>query len=110
MDDRLRELGLTLDDVKEMYRLWSVEGIPKSKLERQFIGAPVHHGKMFNRLVKRYLGIDIQRPHRLVRENERLRKLLIRNGIDPDPFPEPPPGQLLLFEQRTGVPSDHGGA
>ena len=42
------------------------------------------HGKLFTSLVRTHLGIETERRSKTVLENERLRRLLRKHGIDPD--------------------------
>jgi hypothetical protein len=67
----------------EMHRAW-LNGTPKSDLEVRFLGTNRAHGKRFSGLIRKHLGIETERQHPLAAENERLRQLLKRHGINPD--------------------------
>ena len=54
-----------------MYAEWK-EGAPKSDLERRYLSKSGSHGKLFSSLVRRYLGIETERSHPLVKENRVL--------------------------------------
>lgn len=82
MDARLgtdREVELARD----MYRAWQ-SGVAKSEIERRFLGTTRAHGKRFSTIVRNNLGIETERVHPLAVENQRLRALLRRHGIDPN--------------------------
>lgn len=59
-------------------------GVSKTAIERRYLGKSTHHGKLFTKLVRDYLGVETARRHPLVVEVARLRALLIANGIDPN--------------------------
>ena len=63
--------GIDLPTLRRMYEEWK-GGAPKSELERRYLGKPGSHGKLFSSLVRRHLGIETERSHPLVKENERL--------------------------------------
>lgn len=72
---------------RDMYKDW-LAGKTKSDVEQRYLGTSRAHGKRFSLMVKKHLGIDTEKQHPLTVENERLRRLLRANGIDPD---SPPP-------------------
>ena len=67
----------------DMYAAW-VGGMTKSDVEQRFLGTNRAHGKRFSLLVRHHLGVDTEKRHPLAVENDRLRNLLKRHGIDPD--------------------------
>lgn len=86
----LVEFGIGLDDLQAMYQEWC-NGSKKSALERKYLDKPESHGKLFSALVRDHLGIETERRSTLKDqniwlegENERLRRLLRANGIDPE--------------------------
>jgi hypothetical protein len=74
---------------RDMYRQW-LDGVPKSVIEQRFLGTGRAHGKRFSTIVRNQLGIDTEKQHPLVAENERLRRLLRAHGIDPHSDPPDP--------------------
>lgn len=79
----LEDYGIDLPTLRRMHEEWQ-RGVPKSYLEEKYLKRTASHGKLFSSLVRRYLGIETERSHPLAEENERLRKLLKKHGIDPD--------------------------
>lgn len=86
----LADYGIDLDTLRQMYDEWQ-RGTPKSRLETTYLHKSEPHGKLFSSLVRRYLGHDTERRRplaeevgKLREENQRLRQLLVRHGIDPD--------------------------
>lgn len=71
---------------RDMYHEW-LNGVPKSVVEQRFLGTSRAHGKRFSTIVRNQLGIDTEKQHPLVAENERLRRLLRGHGINPDSDP-----------------------
>lgn len=67
----LEEYGIDKETLQRMYSDWRA-GASKSELERKYLGKGESHGKVFSSLVRRYLGIETERTHPLVKENERL--------------------------------------
>jgi hypothetical protein len=83
--------GIDLETLQRMYLEWAQDKVPKSVVEARYLRTRKHHGKLFNKLVRTYLGIETQQPHPLnvkiheiERENQRLRDLLRHHGIDPN--------------------------
>lgn len=68
---------------RDMYKEW-LDGKTKSDVELRYLGTSRAHGKRFNLMIKKHLGIDTEKAHPLTIENERLRALLRAHGIDPD--------------------------
>lgn len=86
----LEDYRIDLPMLQRMYDEWRA-GKSKSSLEQKYLGKPESHGKLFTSLVRRYLGHETERPHRMTdelkrlrNENARLRALLRSHGIDPD--------------------------
>lgn len=67
----LEDYGITEGTLRTMYEEWKA-GAAKSDLERRFLGKGESHGKLFSSLVRRYLHIETEGTHPLVRENQRL--------------------------------------
>lgn len=80
----LEDYGIDLSTLRAMYGEWSAGTFSKSAIERRYIGKTTHHGKLFTKLVRMYLGIETESRSPLAAEVERLRALLTENGIDPD--------------------------
>ena len=79
----LDDYGIDKATLREMYDRWRA-GASKSSLEIEYLGKVESHGKLFTSLVRTRLGIETERRSRTVLENERLRRLLRKHGIDPD--------------------------
>ncbi len=79
----LDDYGIDLDTLRRMYREWK-DGASKSSLEIKYLGKVESHGKLFTSLVRTHLGIETERRSKTALENERLRRLLRKHGIDPD--------------------------
>ena len=79
----LEEYGIDKATLREMYERWK-DGASKSSLEITYLGKVESHGKLFTSLVRTHLGIETERRSKTVIENERLRRLLHKHGIDPD--------------------------
>jgi hypothetical protein len=79
----LEEYGIDKATLREMYERWK-DGASKSSLEIKYLGKVESHGKLFSSLVRTHLGIETERRSKTVIENERLRRLLHKHGIDPD--------------------------
>jgi hypothetical protein len=71
---------------QDRYRAW-IGGMTKSDIEQRFLGTSRAHGKRFSTMVRKHLGINTEKQHPLIVENERLRELLWSYGIDPDSAP-----------------------
>ena len=91
----LSEYGIDLPTLRRMYDEWR-RGAKKSQLERDYLGKPESHGKLFTRLVRDHLGIETERRshltderNELLAEIRRLRALLRANGINPGPGADP---------------------
>lgn len=67
-----------------MYSEWKSGTHSKSAIERRYLGKATHHGKLFTKLVREYLGVETETASSLRMEVERLRSLLLQHGIDPD--------------------------
>jgi hypothetical protein len=89
----LDDYGIDRPTLERMYAEWKA-GASKSALERRYLGRDGSHGKLFTSLVRRFLDRETEERHPLAVENERLRALLHRHGIDPDP-PYPEPGRAV---------------
>ena len=79
----LDDYGIDKATLREMYERWK-DGASKSSLEIKYLGKVESHGKLFTSLVRTHLGIETERRSKTVIENERLRRLLHKHGIDPD--------------------------
>ncbi len=79
----LEEYGIDKATLREMYERWK-DGASKSSLEIKYPGKVESRGKLFSSLVRTHLGIETERRSKTVIENERLRRLLHKHGIDPD--------------------------
>ena len=79
----LEDYGIDLRTLREMHERWQ-QGATKSALEIEYLGKVESHGKLFSSLVRTHLGIETERRSKTVIENERLRRLLRKHGIDPD--------------------------
>ena len=79
----LEDYGIDLVALREMHRRWQA-GASKSSLEIEYLDKVGSHGKLFTSLVRTHLGIETERRSKTVLENERLRRLLRKHGIDPD--------------------------
>ncbi len=79
----LDDYGIDKATLRVMYERWK-DGAAKSTLEIEYLGRYGSHGKLFSSLVRTHLGIETERRSKTVIENERLRQLLRKHGIDPD--------------------------
>lgn len=79
----LEDYGIDLETLREMHRRWQA-GASKSSLEIEYLGKVGSHGKLFTSLVRRYLGIETEKRSATALEVDRLRRLLLAHGIDPD--------------------------
>ena len=79
----LDDYGIDKATLREMYERWK-DGASKSSLEIKYLGKVESHGKLFTSLVRTHLGIETERRSKTVIENERLRRLLHKHGIDPN--------------------------
>ena len=79
----LDDYGIDKATLREMYERWK-DGASKSSLEIKYLGKVESHGKLFTSLVRTHLGIETERRSKTALENERLRRLLRKHGIDPD--------------------------
>jgi adenylosuccinate lyase len=79
----LAEYGITIQTLQSMLEEWQ-RGVPKSTIERRYLGKSTHHGKLFTRLVREFLHVNTEHVHPLRLEVDRLRGLLVAHGIDPD--------------------------
>lgn len=86
--DLQQKYGISIRTLRQMYEEWETEGVPKSVVEARYLRTRRFHGKLFSRLVLKYLGIETQHPHKMtnrVKELEiqvaRLRNLLRDHGI-----------------------------
>ena len=79
----LDDYGIDKATLREMYERWK-DGASKSSLEIDYLGKVESHGKLFTSLVRTHLGIETERRSKTVIENERLRRLLRKHGINPD--------------------------
>ncbi len=79
----LEDYGIDLEALREMHTRWQ-QGATKSALEIEYLGKVESHGKLFSSLVRRYLGIETEKRSPSALEIDRLRRLLLANGIDPD--------------------------
>mgnify|MGYP000197513831 CR=1 FL=1 len=89
----LEDYGINRATLQRMYEEWRA-GKSKSHLEQKYLGKSESHGKLFSSLVRRFLGYETERRHRMAdelqrlrNENTRLRALLRSHGIDPDARP-----------------------
>lgn len=80
----LEDYGIDLATLRVMYEEWKSVGRSKSAIERRYLGKSTHHGKLFTKLVRDHLAIETQESSPLRAEVERLRQLLVANGIEPD--------------------------
>jgi hypothetical protein len=85
----LQRYGIDLATLRLMYEDWSDRKVPKSVVEARYLRTRRHHGKLFNSLVRRYLGVETERPSAsrqriltLEAENRHLRKLLELHQIE----------------------------
>ena len=108
--DDLVKYDVTVQTIELMYREWLGGRGSKSKLERRFLGVATHHGKLFTRLVVKYLGIQTARPHQMRElvaaqrhEIDRLQGLLTAAGIDASrsPFLPVPHQETLLIDHTS---------
>lgn len=67
---------------RRLYREWR-EGRSKNDIERKEFNDPYSHGKLATKIFREVLGIETEETHPMVKENRRLRRILIRNGINP---------------------------
>ena len=79
----LEDYGIDLEALRVMYARWQ-QGATKSGLEIEYLGKVESHGKLFSSLVRRHLGIETEKRSSSALEIDRLRRLLLANGIDPD--------------------------
>lgn len=86
----LADYGIDRATLEAMYAEWREGRRSKSAIERRYLGKATHHGKLFTKLVRDFLGEETQRPHPLHAEVQRLRRLLEAHGIDPDSDPAAP--------------------
>jgi hypothetical protein len=63
---------------------WRYRGRAKNDIERHELMDTKSNGKRMSRLWRERLGKETERVHPLVRENRRLRSVLISCGVDPD--------------------------
>lgn len=73
---------ITNRELSQWFGQWVRGDRTKNEIERTELNDPASHGKKITRLW-REMGLETERTHPLVIENERLRELLRANGIDP---------------------------
>jgi hypothetical protein len=70
-DEDLAKYGIDLETLQEMYDEWRT-GVPKSDIERRYLGKPESHGKLFTNLVRRHLGRETERKSKMQAERDQL--------------------------------------
>ena len=100
----LADYGIDHATLQRMYDEWR-NGAKKSALERQYLGEPESHGKLFTSLVREHLGIETERHsgqtnrvRALEREVERLSECCDRTTSTPRP--ERPSSDERCFVHR----------
>jgi hypothetical protein len=89
----LEDYGIDIETLRRMYNEYE-SGVPKSQLERRYLGKPESHGKVFSALVRKYLGVETEKRSTLAVENARLKRLLRSLGVtDFDTEPRKHPTQ-----------------
>ena len=75
----MRATQATEAQLMDLYGRWERGEISKNDIERRYFGDPKSHGKAIT-MAWRQLGIETEKTHPLVEENERLRERLRELG------------------------------
>ena len=78
-----RLYGIDLQTLERMYLDWRDNGVPKSVVEARYLRTRRFHGKLFSRLVRKYLDVETQKQHpltaRLALMEHELKRLRVEN-------------------------------